>query len=1777
MPLHAKDRDARRPRAARRRWVASLTAAVMVLGGGLAAGAAPAPPGPDPEQKLQADVVQELEDRGRATVLVRFEERADLTAPSAIDSWEERGQAVYDALRSTAEQSQAATRERLSASGVEHTPYFISNAILIQGGDEDLLRSLALDPGVEGVYLPTEYDLPEPLPGEPSFTADDVEWGVADINADDVWSGYGVTGEGIVVANIDTGVDYQHPALVEQYRGNNGDGTFTHDYNWFDAGGVGSDEPVDLDAHGTHTMGTMVGDDGGANQIGVAPGARWIAANGCCPSDAALIAAGEWLLAPTDLAGDNPLPSMRPHVINNSWGSGFPTNDPFMEDVAEAWAASGIFGVWSNGNMGPQCQTSGSPGSRIINYSVGAYDITNTIAPFSSRGVGQDGAVKPDISAPGVNVRSSVPGGGYESFSGTSMAAPHVGGAVALLWAAAPDLIGDVTFTRELLDGSAVDTPDEQCGGSPGDNNVYGEGRLDAIALLDSAPIGDTGRVAGTVTDAASAEALAGATVTLQAERTRSTTTAADGTYGIRLGSGEWDVTTSKFGYLPDAATVTVPVDDTVVHDVALEAAPTGMLSGTVTDGSGQGYPLYARISVQGQSSVGAYTDPLTGAYTLDLPVGTHVVRATAQLPGYQVESREVVVVAADGSVADFALLVDPVTCSAPGYTLVLDGTTETYDSLALPEGWSVEDLQGDGLVWRFDDPMAIGNLTGGQGGFAEANSMLDVGSGDTVLVSPPLDASAMTTVSVVYKQLFDTFGGSSGAVEVSADGGITWVVVHEETTFVIEDEVTLDVTDQLAGASQAHVRFRYQDPPPEPDLLWQVDDVFLGSRTCEPLGGGLVVGYVQDDLEGAGIVNARVSSVDNPSDAGTSRATPDDPALDDGFYWLHSELTGSHPFLATARNYGTDQQDVTVLEGAVARADFVLGQAILEIDPTSLTTTVALGEADGGEFTVTNTGTSTAQITFTERRGDFEILRADGSRMSSQQAVAADGAPLVSRPVEVSVGSSALREDLREAAAAAAPADEPWTDLTDLPVPVTGNRVVSLDGVWYSVGGFSFTDFPGLYRYDAPALEWQPLAALPAPVELPLAAAVDGRIVVAGGWSASGEPTSDTWIYDPETDSWAPGAPLPTPVSSMGVAVTAGEVLAVGGCTTGFCLPLVDTVQAYDIASDSWSVRTPFPVPVAFPSCGGLDGGVVCAGGIDSSEQMLDATWAYDPSADAWTSRAPAPATLFAPAAASANGQLVAVSGIQDGQLTNASWAYDPVADSWSPLPNANHAVYRGGGACGFLRAGGQDDFDLVSSAELLPGLDLCAESGADVEWLVLDTTEAVLDPGQSVTVGVTTDSSAVNQPGTYTAGVGVVANVPVTPAPVDVTMHVTPPLSWGKVTGTAYLEDCEGGLVAGDSVGIDITPVREGVGDGWLIMTDQEGVYARWINTQVGTLRMTALLTGFRPDPHLVDLARGGTVVQDFALLDEACRENPGPVPPEVIRVSGLDRYDTAARVSQQFAPGVGTVYVATGTAFPDALAAAARAGSLGGPVLLVRPTSVPGVTATELRRLQPDRVVVVGGTLAVSAGVESSLRTLLPDATVVRRAGGDRYQTAALIARDLPAADVVYVATGADFPDALAGAARAGSVDGPVLLVRHGSVPPSTRAELQRLAPDRIVVLGGTLAVSDAVVTALGSYGTVERVAGANRYATAAEVSRALATSQDVYIATGLDWPDALAGAARAGATDSPVLLVRTGSVPGPTWAALDRLEPGRIFVLGGTLAVQDGVLEELRLPR
>ena len=436
-------------------------------------------------------VLSDISEGGETTAWVLLRPKADLSGASAISNWNKRGQFVYDQLTQTAESTQADVRAQLEQSGVAYQSFWIVNAIQVTA-NEAVIDDLAQMPEVERILPDQVIHLPPPSPGVAENKVQNVEWGVNQIGAPSVWAIPGVTGQGVIVASIDTGVQYNHPALVAQYRGNKGGGVFDHNYNWFDPAKVCGNPslvPCDNNNHGTHVTGTMVGDDGGANQIGVAPGARWIAAKGCessfC-SSASLLAAGQWILAPTNLSGQNPQVGLRPHIVNNSWGGG--GGNPWYQGIVDAWIASGIFPMFSNGNSGPSCFTSGSPGDFVASYSAGAYDINGAIAGFSSRGASAfGGEIKPNIAAPGVNVRSSVTGSSYAAFNGTSMASPHVAGVVALMLSANPVLIGKIGPTRTLLDQTAIDVADLQCGGTPADNNVYGEGRLNAPAAVQAA------------------------------------------------------------------------------------------------------------------------------------------------------------------------------------------------------------------------------------------------------------------------------------------------------------------------------------------------------------------------------------------------------------------------------------------------------------------------------------------------------------------------------------------------------------------------------------------------------------------------------------------------------------------------------------------------------------------------------------------------------------------------------------------------------------------------------------------------------------------------------------------------------------------------------------------------------------------------------------------------------------------------------------------------------------------------------------------------------------------------------------------------------------------------------------------------------------------------------------------------------------------------------------------------------------------------------------------
>jgi len=438
--------------------------------------------------------VLETAGQGETEFLVSLVEQADLSAAGGLATKQEMGAYVYQALVQTAARSQAPVMAELQRRGLEYRSLWVVNALWVRGSLADI-GALASRPDVAHLYANPQVQFNAPqLETQVESTVQNVEWNIAQVNAPQVWA-EGFTGQGVLIGGADTGYDWDHPALINQYRGWDGEAV-NHDYSWHDFTAEASALPVDPYGHGTHTMGIMVGDDGAYNQVGMAPGARWI---GCRNMNSAGVGSPytylgcyQWFIAPTRLDGSDPRPDLAPDVINNSWGcpaSEGCTDLTVLLEAVQNVRAAGIMTVHSAGNSGSGCSTINSPASIYDeSFTVGATTSTNTLASFSSRGpVTADGSgrLKPDISAPGQSVRSTIPGTGYGGLSGTSMAAPHVAGLAALLISAQPGLRGQVDDLEILIERTALHIPATACSSSGVPNNLYGWGQIDALAALE--------------------------------------------------------------------------------------------------------------------------------------------------------------------------------------------------------------------------------------------------------------------------------------------------------------------------------------------------------------------------------------------------------------------------------------------------------------------------------------------------------------------------------------------------------------------------------------------------------------------------------------------------------------------------------------------------------------------------------------------------------------------------------------------------------------------------------------------------------------------------------------------------------------------------------------------------------------------------------------------------------------------------------------------------------------------------------------------------------------------------------------------------------------------------------------------------------------------------------------------------------------------------------------------------------------------------------------------
>jgi subtilisin family serine protease len=533
-----------------------------------------------PAAKIAPQVLFDTGDGKSTSVIILLADQADVSAAYDMEDQDARGWFVYNTLTQHAARTQVGLQQLLKSRGIDYQSFWAAN-MLVATADRALVEQLAARFDVMRVdsNRPTRWiEDPEiaksgtaPSMVEAPNTA---EWGVLNVNAPAVWA-LGFTGQGMVVANEDTGMRWTHNALKPKYRGWNG-AVADHNFNWHDSihsggGSCGPNAvaPCDDNGHGTHTTGITVGDDGTGNQIGVAPGAKWI---GCRNMDqgngtpATYTECFQFFIAPTDLAGNNANPALRAHVINNSWGcpasEGCVTRAE-LETIVQNTEAAGIFVEVSAGNSGPGCSTvTDAPAIYSESFTTGAIDVSNVLAGFSSRGPSTfytPNLLKPNISAPGVSVRSSTRTSdtSYGNLSGTSMAGPHVAGVVALLWSARPQLVRNIAQTKLLLQNTAnpavTVAPAQTCGDTTSaqiPNNSFGYGRVDALAAVNAVPTAEPASISGQITTS-DGQPLAGVTIQMTGEGSRKTITDSDGNYRLEnVDPGKfYTVTPSRVNY----------------------------------------------------------------------------------------------------------------------------------------------------------------------------------------------------------------------------------------------------------------------------------------------------------------------------------------------------------------------------------------------------------------------------------------------------------------------------------------------------------------------------------------------------------------------------------------------------------------------------------------------------------------------------------------------------------------------------------------------------------------------------------------------------------------------------------------------------------------------------------------------------------------------------------------------------------------------------------------------------------------------------------------------------------------------------------------------------------------------------------------------------------------------------------------------------------------------------------------------------------------------------
>lgn len=949
--------------------------------------------------------------------------------------------------------------------------------------------------------------------------------------------------------------------------------------------------------------------------------------------------------------------------------------------------------------------------------------------------------------------------GGWEQVGGTSLASPLIASMYALAGTPAagsyPVTYPYIHAAAELNDvtgGSNGTCSDVLCTAGAGWDGPTGLGTPNGVGAL---AMGSQGTVSGKVTDASTGAPLAGVSVLLTDTADQLTfraVTDGSGDYQVGVSAGTYGLAASKFDFGTVAVNgFAVAAGQNSTENLKLTTTPERTVTGVVTD-SGNGWPLYAKITVGGDPNAPVFTDPRTGRYSVVLPEkADYTLEVAPDYPGYA-PSDTAVVLGTGNLHHDVPVTADATGCTAPGYGYSAQADFDGW-SAGPKYGWTV----GDGTSttgWQFDDPGGHENLTGGTGGFATADPSDNDGvAEDTYLTSPMFDLAGQKHADLDFyaDAEFAAGSGSEADASVSTDGGRTWTQVYQAAEGA-DGSVDVPLAKEL-GRPDVQVRFHFSG---QGSSLFQLSNVSVGQ--CRPLGGGLIEGRVIDantrlPLNGGTVTDTSAPATDAYATA-VSVTEPGDANLPAGFYWLYSPKAGRNTLTTSVPRYKTVRSAVGVLHGVDAY-DPVMPAGRLKVTPQNVSLKTALGSKASQEVTLTNTGTAPLQVTLEEQSPS-----ASGSTSTA--------------------GSSGT-----------------WQNLPAYPVPVMDNVVGTYEGKTYSIGGTQnalgfmppYTELVKQnYVYDPGAASWTQIADLPQYRTGATGAFIDGTLYVVGGmdYAQTGGPAvfeSTTYAYHPGSDTWSQVADLPQALAFSDSAVFDGRLYVIGGRTAAGSS---SSVYSYDPADDTWTAIADYPVPVDSGGCGGIVGGIVCAGGAETqsngSESLSASTYLYHPDSNTWTHGADMPYADYLGSYSSADGELQIAGGVAIGAGgppggTTDVLQYDPVADVWSALPGAGMGVFAAGRGtgCGLTEVGGATAG--VSGggtlAESLSGYDQC--SGDDVPWLSESTTTVDLAPGRSARVKVTADGGALTAAGDYAAEISTITDSPYSYPPVQVGLHAT------------------------------------------------------------------------------------------------------------------------------------------------------------------------------------------------------------------------------------------------------------------------------------------------------------------------------------------------------------------------------------------------------------------